>query len=277
MIARQLYGDNHRSIAIAHHHLGSTYYPLGDAKSARDSFRNALEMFLKLPHKKEKNEIDFLGRLYHNLGNVERQLGNAEQGLKLQQKGLKIFLKIYEEEHQEVATFYNNLGLCAKQVGKIEDAIGYFSKCYELRKKILGEEHIQTVIPARHLGLLLLETKPEEAVKLLQQTVTVYLKHYGPNHIDLAYLYNSLGVTHLHLQEPQNAITNVLKGLDIGLRTLGESHEFVGNCYHNLGTAYYKLRKKSDAKNCIKKAIAIFKVVDPRRIPELNLCLNLCR
>ena len=79
----------------------------------------------------------------------------------------------------------------------------------------------------------------------------------GPEHPDVAAIYNNLGLAYNQKGEYDKAVEYYEKSLALKLKALGAEHPSVGTTYFNMGTAYADKGDKAKAMAYLLKAKAI--------------------
>ena len=98
-----------------------------------------------------------------NLSSAYRGLGNFSEAEKYAGKGLSIFLALYGEQHQTVATVYSSLGETQRMAGKLDAAIDNLEKALKIRKALFGEGHSSTALVHQRLGAAYRDRGEDEA------------------------------------------------------------------------------------------------------------------
>jgi len=75
---------------------------------------------------------------------VWKSLGEYQKAINYHEKALAIDLKVYGEQHPDVANRYNNLGLAWYSLGEYQKAIDYYEKAKAILLKVFGEQHPHT-------------------------------------------------------------------------------------------------------------------------------------
>jgi tetratricopeptide (TPR) repeat protein len=84
---------------------------------------------------------------------VEVEVGSVEP----LESRLGIRLRLFGEEHADVAASYNNLGNLLSDLGEYEQAREYYEKSLGIRLRLFGEEHADVALSRDLLGDVLLQ------------------------------------------------------------------------------------------------------------------------
>jgi tetratricopeptide (TPR) repeat protein len=122
---------------------------------------------------------------YSHLGKAYEALGEAKEALVYYKKGLAIDLKVYGEEHPEVAISYSLLGNAYKALGDAKEALVYYKKGLAIQLKVYGEEHPSVAISYENLGALYQDKLKDnkEAKTCLEKALVIYQKFDRQNDI----------------------------------------------------------------------------------------------
>ncbi|WP_213150951.1 tetratricopeptide repeat protein [Neochlamydia sp. AcF95] len=165
-IGIKLYGENHPMVASCYSNIGAIYQERGHLNKAAEYSNKALIINLKLFGENHPN----VAIIYNNLGQIYKAQGNLKQAKKstnLKQaeehtkKALAIDLKLFGENHPNVARDYTNLGQIykaqsnlkrAKKSTNLKQAEEYTKKALVINLKSLGENHPNVAICYKNLG-----------------------------------------------------------------------------------------------------------------------------
>ena len=68
--------------------------------------------------------------------------GKYERALEYYQKALEIFIKVFGQDHPDVATSFNNIGAVYEGKGDFENALIQFQKALEIRTRVFGSDQV---------------------------------------------------------------------------------------------------------------------------------------
>jgi len=81
----------------------------------------------------------------------------------------------------------------------------------------------------------------KESVELILHACEIRKKGLGPNHIDVAYCLNNVGVSYSFLGNPKKSVEALLQALEIRRKILGNENLEVATTLNNLGNSYGRL------------------------------------
>ena len=96
------------------------------------------------------------------------------------------------------------------------------------------------------------------ARKYYENALSMHLKHFSPDHTDVAIIYTHLGDIHLRLGDIEQAKKYQERALAIWLKKLGPDHLDVANTYSRLGHIHEQLGDIEQAKEYQERALAIW-------------------
>ena len=109
-------------------------------------------------------------------------------------------MKLYGEEHGDVATSYNNLGVVCSDLGQHHQAKEFYEKALNNRIKLYGEEHGDVITTwalfCSNIG------QHDQAKEFYQKALNIRRKLYGEEHDHVSRSYNYLGVVCSNIGQP---------------------------------------------------------------------------
>jgi tetratricopeptide (TPR) repeat protein len=78
---------------------------------------------------------------YHNIGVSYGNLGDQKQSIDYFQKSLASWIKLFGENHVNVAESYHYMGVSYGKLGDHKQSIEYKQKSLAIRIKLFGENH----------------------------------------------------------------------------------------------------------------------------------------
>ena len=79
-------------------------------------------------------------------------VGEYSRAIEYFEKGLAIYLKVYGDQHPNVAIAYNNIGGVYDSQGEYSRAIEYYEKALAIFTSVLGDDHPNTKVVAESLA-----------------------------------------------------------------------------------------------------------------------------
>ncbi len=239
-------------------------YELGSVKELKLDYRGARGYYEKAVEIEPQNS-DYL----YPLGGILIVLGESQKAIEYLDKALAIRLKVYGEQHPDVATCYNNIGRARDNLGEYQKAIEYYDKALAIRLKVYGEQHPHVANCYNNIGAAWKNLgEYQKAIEYLDKALAIYLKVYGEQHPYVAACYINIGAARDNLGEYQKAIEYYDKALAICLKVYGEQHPYVATCYNNIGAAWKNLGESKKAIEYLDKALAITTKVFGAKHPE---------
>jgi len=195
------------------------------------------------------------------LGLLQIEFAKYPDAITSFEKALAIDLKIYGEDHPQVAIYRNNLGNGWKDLGQYQKAIEYYEMALASDLKNYGEDHPQVAAYRNNLGVVWQALgQYQKAIEHYKLALASNLNTYGVGHSKVATGRNNLGVVWRALGQYQKAIGYFELALTSVLRTYGKDHPLVAAYRNNIGMAwqasgqnqkaikYYELALASDLK-----------------------------
>lgn len=244
-------------------------------ESARDSFKETAATFYELA-KIKKIQYKYAEALANyerailldpenaeylsEAGGLAIDAGFYDRAIPFIEKALHITLKLYGEEHTDIANGYNNLGLAYNRKGEYDKAISYGELALIISKKLYGEDHPDVATSYNNLGLVY-DDKGEydKAISYYELALEIGKKLYGKDDPNIATSYNNLGSVYDNKGEYDKAIDFYELALTIDRKFYGEEHPIIAQRFNNLGGAYVSKGSYDKAINYFEMALAIYK------------------
>ena len=195
-------------------------------------------------------------------GLVYQTLGKHNQAKELHRKSLVIRIKIFGEDHANVATSYNHLALVYESLGEYNQAKELHEKALVIYRKSFGEDNADVATSYSNLALVYKSLgEYNQAKELFEKSLVIRKKILGEDHADVATSYNNLATVYKSQGEYNQAKELHEKALVIHKKIFGEDHTYVAGGYNNLASVYYRLGEYNRAKELFEKALVIHKKI----------------
>jgi tetratricopeptide (TPR) repeat protein len=125
------------------------------------------------------NFLDGLAKLAHWLGSGEKVTEYAEASLALRKMKRG-------EEHPDTLISMHELANAHYFVGNTSTAEALYRKCLALKEKVFGWEHRETLATAEALANAIDNSKPDEAISLMDRAIPVLERLSGPYDSDVS-------------------------------------------------------------------------------------------
>jgi tetratricopeptide (TPR) repeat protein len=202
----------------------------GDYKTAKNYFSQAEQLVLN--QKETKENLDFLGTIYGNLGIIVVENSNYVAALAYQHKAKNCFEKSNNKE--KLARTLNNIGISYQSMHLIKASNVYFEKSYDLQ---LQTKDVNIGTTATNLAFNALKTNLVEAKNWLDKAAKAFKEN--PNPRGEGEMNNVLGQYYLAENNPSKALEVLQKALTIfnasdDVFGKSDTHYFLGNCYEKM-------------------------------------------
>ena len=276
-IRLKLYGPNHPDTAACLNNLALANHDMGYFDRAEPYYRESVKVSLALlgeAHPETRRAQQNMALLFADQGRYEETERIANRilelqkndavpspameaislelrGLALQGRGrleaaaaayrraLAIRLKIYGEEHPQVARAMTGLAMVLSETGALEEAGDLFRLALNMRIKGLGWDHVETAISLQELAILLcLQGEIDPAEKMLDQAYDIYEQVYPMNHPFTGLLLAQTGWVYLHqgrLEAAEALLRYGLASAHPGDRRFAELETELAVCLIKLG------------------------------------------
>jgi len=102
-----------------------------------------------------------------------------------------------------------------------------------------------------------IHAQSDSLISHLEQKLTQQINLSGQSNLEVASLYDSLGVLHQYERHFDKADSLFIKGLNIKLKILDAEHNSISRSYYLIGSLYSKQHKFEKADSCLNMALSI--------------------
>ncbi len=121
----------------------------------------------------------------------QNDLGEARR---LTNGALVIRLRVFGEDHTEVAASYNNLGVLSRTAGDYPAARQYYERALDIRRRVLPDDHPQLAISLNNLGALEnVDGNYVRAAEVFSESLDINRRVNGTAHHDTIASLNNYG------------------------------------------------------------------------------------
>jgi tetratricopeptide (TPR) repeat protein len=238
--------------------LGTIYGELGNFKRARLCFEESLELISRT------NNHEIQGMIEINLGIINGISGDYQKSRFYFNKALKNFEK--GADQKRLAEIYNNLGMLDYDADKLKQALKEFDMSIKSSTKInylplMGLSFLGKAVTYLKLNNLQMAASfSDKAMKVCNKV---------NDRLSVADIYKVKGIIERELGEIEKSEillkTSLMMNIELGNK-LNEAETSV-----ELGRLYYKLKDKQKGSECLRKAIAYYRVQgSKKKIRELE-------
>ena len=248
-------GSEEPEVGTCYHNLGVAHSRLRKDNKALEYYEQALELQIKIygpDHPNVTATNQNLGEFYLNKEDYEK--ANLYLG-----ESLKSSLKTVEDEDSIEAKYKGYLaeGIEHAEVGDWKKAEDSFLKSLDLMKLYSPNSHEMAESHKDMAEIYIGGKEYDKAIEHYEKGLDIFLNIYGEEHLEVASVYNLIGIAYRSKNSSDRAIENYEHSLDIYLKVLGSNHIKVSNCYYNIATALTDLKEYSKAIKYYNKALSI--------------------
>ncbi|MCK4827623.1 tetratricopeptide repeat protein [bacterium] len=222
-----------------------------------------------------ETDEESLGKYLFYLGFDLHLLNQYERALEYYKKSLAIRLRVFGEQHPDVAESYTGVGEVYSIKGEYEKALEYYKKGLAITLKLYGEEHPDVAASYNNIGNVYSNKgEYEKALEYLEKSLAIGLKVYGEEHPRTARSYSLIGHVYWKEGEYDNALEYFKKSLAINLKLFGEESPGVARFYIHLGNVYYDKSEYDKALEHYQKSLAMFLKIFGEEHPHVAISYN---
>ncbi len=199
-------------------------------------------------------------------GNMRYLSGDYEDALEIHTDLLEKYLRLYGEEHRDVARTVFNIAVENLALGNYDAARNMLERVVRIRATTLGPKHPTTLRGKQALVHALKELKRyDEAVEFANEVIAGQKEALGAEHYDIAYSLVTLAEVRAAEGNYREALRVGNLALEMVKNVIGEEHPFYGETLNTLGTIYEKAGRPSDAFASFEASIRVLEGVEGDR------------
>lgn len=304
-LAKTLYGNNHPISAKAQRNIGFMDEMLGDFDEAILSYKSALnivtehhgsnsveaaELYNDLAIASQtKGDYDFalmnfklaknayiislgennseVATVLSNIATIYADMGLYEREIELYEESIKITENVFGRNHPKIAIRLAHAGQSYIDQRLYLQAEPLINEAVAISLQVFGEKHKVTADNFLIKGNLLLSLgKLSEANVFLMKAASLYEDIQGTeNHIDIASVYNSLGINAKRGNDLDKALVYHEKSVELATKSVGELHKRTQGFRVNLADLYIHRREIDKAKSMLEQLLDYY-----NKNPHLN-------
>ena len=171
---------------------------------------------------------------------------------------LDMGLKLFDEEHPQMADSFNNVGITQHAMGDFVSALESKKHALYIRIKLFGEEHSQTADSFNSVGAT--QQAMGDFVSALESkkhALDIRIKLFGEKHSKTADSFNSVGATQQAMGDFVSALESKKHALDIRIKLFGEVHSQTADSFNDVGIIQHSMGDFVSALESKKRALYI--------------------
>ncbi|NEO54607.1 MAG: tetratricopeptide repeat protein [Okeania sp. SIO3B5] len=232
--------------------IGRVYHNLGEIQKGLNYYEQALPLFREVDDRlREANTLNNIGTVYDSLGEKQTALNYLEQAL-----------PIYRElgDRAREAAALNNIGGVYNDLGKKQKALNYYEQALPLRREV--EDRRGEAITLNSIGHIYNNLgEKQKALNYYEQALP--LRREVGDRRGEAITLNNIGRVYDNLGEKQKALNYYEQALPLRQEIGDRRGEAV--TINNIGYIYNDLGETEKALNYYEQALLLFEQVGDRR------------
>lgn len=235
-------------------------HSIADGLFGKGDFQEALKIYQQYFGDIDKSGDQLvLIEINEDVASCFEELSDYQQAERFYQKALAL----KESEYQNLLpSSYISLARIAEFEQNFQKAQGLLDKAAEANRLYNDNDQETLAFVLNNRGVLLQNTYQfDEALEVLQQSLTIRKELFGENSRQYAQTSNSIGNVYNYLGQDEKALTYFSKSLDIELAEYGETHPNVAstlvnmsNCYSDLDQYQNSLQSLEQAENILNRS-----------------------
>jgi serine/threonine-protein kinase len=213
--------------------------------------------------------------LAYFVGSTHVQKGSYDLAKDAYDQALALRVKVYGEEHPDVAKTHNALGAALYRKGDVNGATLHLKKAIAIYETVLGPAHPDIANPLANLAAVEAgENHMDDATRDLTRALAIFEEVLGPDHPQVGLTLNNLGEFARDRKDCATAVPLYTRALGI-LEKLGPTHPYVAIPVVGRAQCYVDLGRPKDAIADAQRAVDIFTKQggDPAQLAEAQFAL----
>lgn len=243
-IAKDLFGPNHRDVAIIYKCIAEIHHERNELKQARTLFEQALVVA-----RASLGDLHpELASTYNKLGNLLYEMRELDGAMAYYLEGLKVEQAVLEPNHPHIVITLTNCAQIHKQKGEYKLALDLYRKIYGMQTAN-NADSVEVASTLSSMGLMEYQLKNYEAAfDLYQDALRVRRDHYGcDDNKDVASTLNSIGLVLFKQNILEIALDCFAQSLRIRQKLFGPDHRDIAILWYNIATIYLETGEEEKA------------------------------
>ncbi|WP_082994970.1 CHAT domain-containing protein [Aquimarina megaterium] len=255
--------------------IAARYYSKGEEWLTDRKQDSALVYFEKaLTIYKQSNTQQRVADCSGKISKAHKANYNFDQAMVYAKKAMAIRLKMFGDDHPQVAYSYNDIGHILKQQDQYEEAMEYYQKALTIQRDAFGDKDHRVADCYHNIGTVHhVLAQYDQAMKEYKKALTIRINTFGNKHQKIADSYIDIGTTYYHLGKYNVALENYQNALVIRTPVFGEKSLEVAFCYNHIGNIFFVIDEYNKAIEYQEKALTIMTHLSQSQSPNIALCL----
>ncbi len=255
--------------------MGTSYWYLGDAKTATPQLERALELRKKELGPKDPKTLKSM----RNLANSYQRTGRRQDALDLREETLELEKEVLGLKHEDTLTSASNLSVSYRGAGRFREALALDEETLKLRKEVLGPENPDTISSMGSLASSYERVGRGEKTLLLRvEVLKLFKKVQGAKHPDTLNSMQNLANSYEAAGKSEAALALNEKTLELRKEVQGSKHPDTLLTMYSLGNSYSSANRWKEALALWEDALASMReVLGPGHRDSIRMMNNLAQ
>ena len=252
---KKSYPVNHSRFIHINNRFGEIHLKQAEYHIALNYYNRALA----IAQNQNAKTNSFVSECRVNIGLCYKEMGRFEKALSEYHSALDILNLIDTIENNDKASIYRAIGGIHYLREEYKKAEQFHRRDLDVKQKN-NPSGVDVALALRNLGSSLLsQERINEAIDLYNEAFLILNQNYENNKINIARLYNSLGIAHFGINQTNRADEYYKKSIGIFSEVLGENDPKNAMCYLNWGLSY---EDKKEFREAILKYEKAYRIVE---------------
>ncbi|HEX7709001.1 MAG TPA: tetratricopeptide repeat protein [Thermoanaerobaculia bacterium] len=240
--------------------VGSAYRQMGRYGEAESAMQGAVDSYEKEAVPSQAYAQALLE--YANLQFRLERYADAEQTVR---RGIAVLDATSQPSAAQRASQRNTLALALRRQGRLDEAIRILEEVVVLRRTLPdADSNTDLAANLNNLGDMLHEEgRHAEAEPKLAESLAIFERGYGPDHVSVAFLLNSYANLRLAMSDLSGAEEMLQRAQRVASERLGPKHPFSGYVMRSIAKLHRERGDHRASLEATQRAIAVFRTALP--------------
>jgi len=215
-------------------------------------------------HKSKLKDINSLSKWFYKKYSIFFEAGRYNLLIESSESLLDKIIKIFGLIDSNTFLIQNSLGILYFSLGKYKECLPFYLQAFLIAQELYQNKEnndeliIKLAAINNNLAIVYDELgELEYAIHFYNDSLSIY-KSFSKESLEIAGIYNNLGLLSLKLESFDNALSFSMQALEININILGEKHLNCAQSYFNLSLVYSALKFFEKSIPLLIKALEIF-------------------
>ena len=256
-------------------HHGELLNWQGDYAAAEKNYREVLQLLAQEPDGRRKQEA--VAQAQYGLGMVLAQKGRGAEAQASLSEALAQRRALYGEVNDDTALTLKELAFVIDQNGDLKAAIPLMAEAVAVERGLRGgAPHPALAEAINDMAVLQIDNdQPDEAERLMVESLAMYRRLYGEKHADIAMGLTNLALIYWRKGDLDRAETTYREAYAMQRQLLGENHADVAFSLGKIAFVQYEKGHTREGLATLQESLHMYQRLFPGDHPDVARTMNL--